>query len=138
MQRIFSELVQKSRSLSQKLFRFFPLKASSKSTAKPRCCRSVVGSHRVATPCEVCYRSVRVFIINALNLKHFYNVGHNFSRQRIFAVSHKNTQFSELFIEKGLVGSAVTMDNAKMLSQLMSISTSLAKINERRLQPLLD
>ena len=57
-----------------------------------------------------------------------------------------NTQFSELFIEKGLAVRAVTMDNAvravtmdnaKMFSQLMSKSRSLAKINEKRLQPLL-
>ena len=32
---------------------------------------------------------------------------------------------------------AVTMDNAKIFSQLMSKSRSLAKISERRLQPLL-
>ena len=48
----------------------------------------------------------------------------------------KNTQSSELFIAKGHAVSAVTMDNTKMLSQLMSKSRSLAKINERRLQPI--
>ena len=70
----------------RKTFRFFSRKASSKSTAKPRCFGSVVGNHRSAAPCEVCDRSVCVFRINALNLKHFYNVGRSFSRQRIFAV----------------------------------------------------
>ena len=67
----------------------------------------------------------------------FFNVGRNFGRQRIFVVfTKKNTQLSELFIEKGFAVSAVTMDNAKMLSQLMPKSRSLA-INEKKLQPLL-
>ena len=41
------------------------------------------------------------------------------------------------FIEKGRVVSAVTTDNAKVFSQLMSKSRSLAEISEKRLQPLL-
>ena len=50
----------------------------------------------------------------------------------------KNTHFSKFFfIEKGRVVSAVTTDNAKVFSQLMSKSRSVAKISERRLQPLL-
>ena len=40
----------------------------------------------------------------------------------------KNSHFSTLFIEKGLAVSAVTMDNAKIISRLMSTSRSLAKI----------
>ena len=59
------------------------------------------------------------------------------SRQQIFAVfTLKNTDFSTLFIEKVHAVSAVTMDNAKMFSQRMSKNRSLAKIRERRLQPL--
>ena len=41
------------------------------------------------------------------------------------------------FSETGHAVSAVTMDRAKMFSQFMSKSRSLAKISERRLQPLL-
>ena len=33
--------------------RYFPRKASSKSIAKPRCCRSVVGNHRAAAPYRI-------------------------------------------------------------------------------------
>ena len=35
------------------MFRDFPRKASSKSIAKPRCCRSVVGNHRAAALCRI-------------------------------------------------------------------------------------
>ena len=60
------------------------------------------------------------------------------SRQRIFAVSYKkNSHFSTIFIEKRLAMSAVTMDNAKIISHLMSKSRSLAKISVRTLQSLL-
>ena len=60
------------------------------------------------------------------------------SRQQILRFSHKKTLIlSHLFIEKGHAVSAVTRDNAKIFSQLMSQSRSLAKICERRLQPLL-
>ena len=38
------------REQTRKIFRYFPPKASSKSIAKPRCCRSVVGNHRAAAP----------------------------------------------------------------------------------------
>ena len=41
------------------------------------------------------------------------------------------------FIEKGCAVSAVTTDNAKIFSQVMSRSRSLANISERRLQLLL-
>ena len=52
--------------------------------------------------------------------------------------SHKKTLiFAHLFVEKGHAVSAVTTHNAKMFSQLMSKSRSLAKISERRLQSLL-
>ena len=52
--------------------------------------------------------------------------------------SHKKKLIlANLFIEKGHAVSAVTMDNAKMFSQFMSKSGGVAKINERRLQPLL-
>ena len=40
-------------------------------------------------------------------------------------------------MEKGHAVSAVTINNAKIFSQLMSKTRSLAKISERRLQPLL-
>ena len=52
---------------------------------------------------------------------------------------NKNTHFSTLFLSKKGVQwvSAATTDNAKIFSQLMSKSTSLTKISERRLQPLL-
>ena len=60
------------------------------------------------------------------------------SRQTNFCGFHiKNTHFSTLFIEKGHALRAVTIDDAKIFSQLMARSRSLAKINERRLQPLL-
>ena len=49
----------------------------------------------------------------------------------------KNTHISSCFIEKGHAVSAVLIDNAKLFSQLMSKSRSLAEISERRLQPLL-
>ena len=39
---------------------------------------ATTGLRPPAGPCEVCYRSVCVFRINALNLKHFYNVRRNF------------------------------------------------------------
>ena len=48
----------------------------------------------------------------------------------------KNTHLGKLFIEKEHAMTAVTMDNAKIFSQLMSKSRNLAKISER-LQPLL-
>ena len=52
--------------------------------------------------------------------------------------SHKKTLIlAHFFIEKVHAVSAVTMDNAKTFSQLMSESRSLAKISEMRLQPLL-
>ena len=41
------------REQKRKNFRYFPRKASSKSIAKPRCCRSVVGNHRAAAPCRI-------------------------------------------------------------------------------------
>ena len=68
--RYFGNFFLSKREQKRKTFRVFPQKASSTSTAKPRCCRSVVGNYRAAAPREVCYRSVRVFRINALNLKH--------------------------------------------------------------------
>ena len=50
----------------------------------------------------------------------------------------KNTHFSKLFYQKkGHAVSAVAMDNAKIFSQIMSKSRSLAKISEKRLQSLL-
>ena len=49
----------------------------------------------------------------------------------------KHSSWHTFFIEKGRAVSAVTTDNAKIFSQLMSKSRSLAKISERRLQPLL-
>ena len=52
--------------------------------------------------------------------------------------SHKKTLvLTHFFIEKEHVVSAVTIDNAKIFSQLMSKSRSLGKISKRRLQPLL-
>ena len=39
---------------------------------------ATTGPRPGAGPCEVCYRSVCVFRINALSLKHFYNVRRNF------------------------------------------------------------
>ena len=39
---------------------------------------ATTGPRLAAGPCEVCYRSVCVFRLNALNLKHFYNIGRNF------------------------------------------------------------
>ena len=60
------------------------------------------------------------------------------SRQRIFAIFLYTTLISaHLIIEKVHAVSTVTMDNAKIFSQLMSTSRSFAKISERRLQPLL-
>ena len=51
--------------------------------------------------------------------------------------SHKKTLIlAHFFIEKGCAVSAVTMNNAKIFSQLMSTSRSLAKVSERRLQPV--
>ena len=38
---------------------------------------ATTGPRPGAGPCEVCYRSVCVFRINALSLKHFYNVKRN-------------------------------------------------------------
>ena len=49
----------------------------------------------------------------------------------------KTLILAPFFIVKGHAVSAVTIDNAKMFSQLMSKSRSLAKISERRLRPLL-
>ena len=52
--------------------------------------------------------------------------------------SHKKTLIlARFFIEKGNALSAVTIENAKIFSQLMSKNRSLAKISERRLQSLL-
>ena len=52
--------------------------------------------------------------------------------------SYKKESFQHtFFIEKGRAVSAVTTDNAKIFTQLMYKSRSLAKIRERRLQPLL-
>ena len=45
-----------------KKFRYFPQKASSKSIAKPRCCRSVVGNHRAASPCRISGKADLPFI----------------------------------------------------------------------------
>ena len=54
-----------------------------------------------------------------------------------FRFSHKKTLIlAHLFIEKGCAVSAVTMDNAKIFSQLMSKSRSLDKVREKRLQPV--
>ena len=55
----------------------------------------------------------------------------------VFAL--KTLILAHFFIEKGMqcVHCVVTTDNTKIFSQLMSKSRSLAKINERRLQPLL-
>ena len=50
--------------------------------------------------------------------------------------SHKTLILAHLFIKKGCAASAVTMDNAKIFLQLMSKSRSLAKVRERRLQPV--
>ena len=51
--------------------------------------------------------------------------------------SHKKTLvLTHFFIEKEHVVSAVTIDNAKIFSRLMSKSRSVGKISERRLQPL--
>ena len=124
----------------RKTYQVFPRKASSKSTAKPRCCRSVVGNHRAVVPCEVCYWSVCVFGINALNLKHFYNVRRNFIRQRFLRFPHKNPLIlANFFYRKRACSerSHYRVHNAKTFSQLKSKSRSLAKINESRLQPLL-
>ena len=49
----------------------------------------------------------------------------------------KTLILAHFLIEKGRAVSAVTMENAKVFLQLMSKSRSLAKICERRLQPLL-
>ena len=52
--------------------------------------------------------------------------------------SHKKTLIlTHFYIEKGNAVSAVTIDTAKMLSELMSKSRSLAKLSERRLKLLL-
>ena len=52
--------------------------------------------------------------------------------------SHQKTLIlAQFFVEKGHAVSAVIIDNAKIFSQLMSKSRSLAKISERRLQSLL-
>ena len=61
------------------------------------------------------------------------------SLQRIFKVfTYKKTLIlAHFFVEKGHAVSAVTIDNAKIFSQLMSKSRSLAKITERRLRSLL-
>ena len=59
-------------------------------------------------------------------------------RQQIFTVfTQKNSHFGTFFSEKRLAVSAVTMDDAKIFSLLVSKSRSLAKISERKLQPLL-
>ena len=51
--------------------------------------------------------------------------------------SHKKTLIlAHFFIEKGCAVSAVTMDNTKIFSQLMSKSRSLAQVSKRRLQPV--
>ena len=51
---------------------------------------------------------------------------------------HKKTlNFAHFLFEKGHAVSAVTINNAKIFLQLMSKSRSLAKISERKLQPLL-
>ena len=61
------------------------------------------------------------------------------SRQRVLRFFHKKKTLilAHFLIEKGHAVSAVTTDNAKIISQFMSKSRSLAKISERRLQPLL-
>ena len=52
--------------------------------------------------------------------------------------SYKKTiTLIHFFIDKGRAVSAVTTDNAKIFSLLISKIRSLAKISERRLQPLL-
>ena len=48
----------------------------------------------------------------------------------------KTLILAHFFIEKRCAVSAVTMDNAKIFSQLLSKSRSLAKEHERRLQPV--
>ena len=56
----------------------------------------------------------------------------------IFYGFHINSiPFNTLFYRKRACSDAVTMDNAKIFPQLMSKSRGLAKISERRLQPLL-
>ena len=49
----------------------------------------------------------------------------------------KKVILAHFFIEKEQAVNAVTMDNAKIFSKLMFKSRSLAKISERKLQPLL-
>ena len=49
----------------------------------------------------------------------------------------KTLILAHFFVEKGHAVSAVTIDSAKIFSQLMSESRSLAKLSERRLQSLL-
>ena len=50
--------------------------------------------------------------------------------------SHKKHSFYHTLIEKEHAMSAITRDNAKIFSQFMSKSRSLATIGERRLYPL--
>ena len=69
--------------------------------------------------------------------------GHEGGAQR--AAAHKFLRFSHkktlilahFFIEKGHAVSAVSIDNAKIFSQLSFKSKSLGKISERRWQTLL-
>ena len=78
----------------------FPRKASSKSTAKPRCCRLEVGNLWAATLCEVCDRSVCVFKINALNLKHFITLNVISVANKFLRFHIKNSHFSKLICRK--------------------------------------
>ena len=54
-----------------------------------------------------------------------------------FSHKKKTLILVHFFVEKGHAVSAVTIDNAKIFSQLMSKSRGFAKISERRLQSLL-
>ena len=60
------------------------------------------------------------------------------SANKFLRFSHKKTLIlAHFFIKKGHAVSAVTIDNAKIVSQLTSRSRSFAKVSERRMQPLL-
>ena len=61
------------------------------------------------------------------------------SRQQIFYRFHKTKTLilAHFFTEKGHAVRTVTIDSAKIFSQLMSKSGCLLKKSERRLQPLL-
>ena len=54
-----------------------------------------------------------------------------------FSHKKKTLILAHFFVEKGHAVSAVIIDNAKIFSQFLSKSRSLAKLSERRLQSLL-